>query len=145
MRTLFVLLLLIPTLGFATEISVIGVREARLFRAKISPRGTVGALSDSWFRSAVRSKKLTEYLGTSAGVSSVNQLGSALETFSDGSMNAYGWCYRVDGEVSDLLADEYALRGKEKSIAWFYAYARFEGGKWTAMCVPADHVPTPVK
>jgi hypothetical protein len=57
-------------------------------------------------------------------------------------MNAYGWCYKVDGVESGLMADQYVFTGQEKSIEWFYAYARMEKNRWTAMCVPADHLPT---
>lgn len=140
MRVTAVLLFFILPAAQAAQFRVLGVQNQVLLEAELPidpPSVKLGELTDRVLRAA----PLNEYTGSSAGLSSVNGLGSALEVVSDTDMNAYGWCYKVDGVESNLLADQYVLTGHEKTIDWFYAYARMENNRWTAMCVPADHVP----
>lgn len=148
-RTVLSILLLLVSLtapyqAFAQEVTfrVLGVQGQVLFEehAELST-ALLGEASHTLLSRALRERSLHQYQGSSAGVSSVNDLGSALEVLSDTQMNAYGWCYRVDGEISDLLADQYRLTGNERQIDWFYAYAHLEKNDWTSMCVPADHKP----
>lgn len=131
-------------LAFAQKVAfrVLGVQGQVLLEdhAELSP-GSLGEASHTLLSKALREQSLHQYEGSSAGVKSINELGSALEVLSDTQMNAYGWCYRVDGEISDLLADQYRLTGSERQIEWFYAYAHLEKNDWTSMCVPADHKP----
>ena len=133
-----------PHQAFAQEVTfrVIGAQGKVLFEelAELST-GSLGEASHTLLSRALRERSLHQYQGSSAGVTSVNELGSALEVLSDTQMNAYGWCYRVDGEISNLLAEQYRLTGSEQQIEWFYAYAHLERNDWTSMCVPADHKP----
>lgn len=143
-RCLLVLALLSAIPGFAAETAfrVLGVQGKVLFeRTLSSPSGTLGQATDQALNQALSEKKLRQYAGSDAGVVSINGLGGALEVLSDAEMNAYGWCYRVDGRSSDLLASEYVLTGKEARIDWYYAYAHLDKDTWTSMCEPADHEP----
>lgn len=136
--------LLATTIAFAqpTSFRVLGVQGQTLLEQSIETAAEpLGRISDSIFKKAVQQGKLRQYQGSVAGVSSINDLGSALEVLSDTQMNAYGWCYRVDGQVPTFLAEQYQLTGHEISIEWFYAYAHLDRNNWKAMCVPADHVP----
>ena len=121
---------------------VIGVRREIILESahRISSQ-TLGQFTNTELSSARVQNLILEYKGSSAGVSSINGLGSALEVLSDTEMNAYGWCYTVDGVESGLLADQYKLTGQESNITWFYAYAHMTKNKWVSMCTPADHFP----
>jgi hypothetical protein len=124
--------------GKETLFRVLGVQKQVLLETSYS---SSGKLSNKLLEKAIVDKKLQKYQGSDRGVNSINELGSALEVLSDTQMNAYGWCYRVDGKVSDLLADQHLLTGQEQQIEWFYAYAYFEKDEWKSMCIPADHMP----
>lgn len=126
----------------AATFRVQGIRGEVLFeRTTSTAHETLGSLTDQLLREAVAQNQLHAYLGSNQGVTSINDLGSALEVLSDTEMNAFGWCYQIDGDTSDRLAHEYALTGKEQAIEWYYAYAHLNRNEWTAMCVPADHRP----
>lgn len=125
----------------AASFEVVGIRGAVLLMKNVEPVGSVGKLSDLVLIDALRTGHLGEYTGSDRGITSINRLGSALEVLSDTEMNAYGWCYLVDGIESGRMADEFVLTGRERSVKWFYAYAHMIGDVWTAMCVPADHLP----
>jgi len=126
----------------AATLRVLGVRGEVLLQETVDTgSGSIGALTHRTLENALASGRIGEYRGYETGVASVNHLGSASEVLSDIRMNAYGWCYKVDGEISGLLADQYILTGQEKQIDWFYAYARLERDRWTSMCVPANHLP----
>jgi hypothetical protein len=138
-----ILALLATNVAFAQPVSfrVVGVQGNVLLEQRAEVAGSLGQASHRVLQDATVGGLLQQYRGSEAGVNSINGLGSALEVLSDTQMNAYGWCYQVDGEVSDLLADQYVLTGQESRIEWFYAYARLDRGQWTSMCVPADHEP----
>jgi hypothetical protein len=63
----------------------------------------------------------------------------ALEVVSDTQMRAYGWCYKVNGEVFEKFAEEVYLNDSD-DIEWFFAYAWYDKG-WVSMCNPAYAVP----
>jgi hypothetical protein len=126
-----------------TLFRVLGVRgEVLLERRIVLSGGSLGRVSDTLLKQAQSARLIRQYQGSEGGVTSINDLGSALEVLSDTQMNAYGWCYHVDGRESGLLAHQYALTGTERQIEWFYAYAHLDRNQWKAMCVPADHQPT---
>ena len=136
--------ILLPCLSEALTFTVKGVAGKVLFQKEVSsPQGTLGTLSDQTLNDALRTHVISQYTGSDAGVASINDMGSAMEVLSDTDMNAYGWCYSVDGKGSDLMSDQYRLTGAEKSLVWFYVAAEMRGGKWTSMCTPADHLPKP--
>ncbi len=129
------------SMAHAATFRVLGVQGQVLLEQRVEAVGTLGQVSNAALEAAVTEERLDQYLGSEQGVNAINHLGSALEVLSDTVLNAYGWCYRVDGHASDLLANEYFFTGQETLIEWFYAYARFERTAWTAMCIPAKHVP----
>jgi hypothetical protein len=141
------LLLSSSSLCFAQELTfqVLGARNQLLFQTKTlaSPSSlTVGRLSHAVLESALKQNLLNEYQGSESGVASINQLGGELEVLSSNEMNAYGWCFKVDGVLGELPADQTKFTGTESRVEWFFGYAHLEKDQWTSMCAPADHIPS---
>lgn len=136
---LFILLaLLIAFPARALEIEVHGVAGKLLHAAKAEVKAgeTVGA-----FTARVLGASTLDFDGDEGGVRKIEGLGGELELLSDSEMNAYGWCYEVDGALSDLLAGDHPLTPEHGRLKWFFAYASYDSGKWTGFCLPADHRP----
>jgi hypothetical protein len=128
------------TLAQEIEFRVLGVQGRAILSQRVQfSTGSVGDLSHEVLEKALSQGLLRQYQGSEAGVSTIDGLGSALEVLSNTQMNAYGWCYRVDGQSSDLLAHQHNLSGNETRIEWFYAYAHLDKDEWKSMCVPAGH------
>ncbi len=125
-----------------THFRVLGIQGQVLMeqRSELSP-GSVGAITHAILVRSLAQGYVQQYQGSDSGVLSINGLGSALEVLSDTQMNAYGWCYRIDGKLPGIYANQYQLTGEETQIEWFYGYAHLEEKDWTSMCVPADHKP----
>lgn len=95
---------------------------------------TVGELTIAAFNSFGM-----DYVGTTAGINSIRNTVTgdlALEILSDHSMRAYGWCYRHNGQVPDVLADQLYIKSDSDKILWFFAYATYENGVWKDYCTP---------
>ena len=75
--------------------------------------------------------------GGTYGFSKIFEFGNELKTISKSEMKAYGWCFSVDGVTPETMADETPIRGTEKLIEWYYAYAHFKEGLWISQCVRA--------
>lgn len=121
---------------------VIGVNHEVVYEHRITSRFyDLGSLTERTLEAALASRGINEFRGSAGGVSSINKMGGVLEVLSDTEMNAYGWCYRVDGVSPDLMPNQYLLTGREAVIEWYYAYAHIDHDRWTSMCVPADHMP----
>lgn len=141
-RSVILLLVSFSAVAGQVNFKVTGVGGQTIYEAqKYFMPVTLGTLTNEVLEHALFRKQIAEYQGNDGGVLSINRLGNALEVLSDTEMNAYGWCYKVDGVAADLLANQYELTGNESTIEWFYAYARLEKNIWTSMCVPADHYP----
>lgn len=128
--------------GIDLTIRILGVNKKIVYQQKVTADfSNVGELTHSTLENALLQKKLTQYKGSTGGVNSINKMGAQLEVLSDTKMNAYGWCYKIDGLAPDLMPDDYQLTGKETVIDWFFAYAHIDHNTWTSMCTPADHMP----
>lgn len=78
------------------------------------------------------------YEGSERGIRVIKQSpvgDDALEIISNEEMRAYGWCYRVDGNVSKLYSDEHIIKIANSKIEWFYGYALYLRG-WINYCQP---------
>jgi hypothetical protein len=87
------------------------------------------------------------YQGVSAGFNQIfgSAIGlDAMEVISDTEMMAYGWCFEVDGEVPEVLADKVPVNKNTKIVSWFYGYAHFLNGEWVAQCLKS-HLRKPIK
>ncbi len=80
------------------------------------------------------------YLGSERGIRSIRQSltgDDALEIISNEEMRAYGWCFRVNDQVSKLYADEHRISSANDKIEWFYGYAHYVRGVWLNFCEPS--------
>ena len=80
-----------------------------------------------------------EFIGNKYGMNSI--LGTptgndAIVIVSKTEMRAYGWCYAVNGIVSDTLRPNQVEVSDSDHVSWFYAYAWYDK-EWKEMCVPA--------
>jgi hypothetical protein len=130
--------------ALANPISMVavGVNNEVLFQERVEVGGlNLGQLTDQTFAAALAAHDLNNYKGCLEGVISINHLGKGLEVISPSELNAFGWCYEIDGSPLSVLANEYYFTGHESVVKWFYAYSHLSGSVWSAACTPADHVP----
>lgn len=130
---LFLIFLSIP--AFAIDVEFVGPCEDKPFLVKkirSTTARTVGELTID-----VLEKTGTPYLGNSRGLNQIyhSPIGmDALEVISDNEMMAYGWCFEIDGKITETLADETNLDGI-KRIKWFFGYAHYLNGDWVGQCL----------
>lgn len=80
-----------------------------------------------------------QYQGVPQGFNQIfnSPLGlDALEILSDEEMLSYGWCFEVDGKVTEDFADQISLKGVKK-IQWFFGFAHYVKGEWKSFCQKA--------
>lgn len=90
---------------------------------------SVGAISVKVFN-----EYAIPFVGAERGVNELYGFGNELEIISKSEMKAYGWCYSVDGLISEEMADSTFVTNQDSSILWFYAYAHYDKGVWTSQC-----------
>ncbi len=138
------LLLTFLTIGissaFSQEIEFIGpCSHEPIFSQEFSPKfETIGDLTVY-----VLDKNKISYLGNEEGINSVfgTPVGSdAIEVLSDTDMRSYGWCFFVDGKLSDVYAHQYLLNSTIQKVQWIYSYALLKKDKWVSMCEKAYKV-----
>lgn len=61
----------------------------------------------------------------------------AMEVISDSEMKSYGWCFEVDGKLSEVMPGDYKIGPKTQSVRWFIGYAHYKNGNWISQCTPA--------
>ncbi len=62
----------------------------------------------------------------------------ALVVIDDQTMLAFGWCFKHNGKIKELMANEIeVLRGDK--VEWFYGHARMENNTWTQQCVEGPY------
>lgn len=86
-------------------------------------------------------KNRIPYQGNERGMNQIlnSPLGlDALDVVSDTVMFAYGWCYRVNGVIPDVFAEDVYLDESIKTIEWFYGYSEFRVNAWVSMCIPPE-------
>jgi hypothetical protein len=103
---------------------------------------SLGSLTDRILSEAARREGL-DYEGNDGGVIRIAGLGNAISVISDTEMKAYGWCFRLNGEVPELMANEVTDLGETDVVEWYYAYAHYRGGEWIAQCRPLGDEPLP--
>ena len=77
--------------------------------------------------------------GAEQGISSIFNTPTgldAIEVISDTEMNAYGWCYSVNGFEPGTYPNEFSIK-QQDSILWWYGFAKYKGGKWITQCTPS--------
>lgn len=121
----------------SVEFVLLGARSFARHQGELTQPRTVGSLAVELLN---RSK--IPFTGGDYGISKIRDRGGELEVLSDTQMRAYGWCYTVDGKLSDVMSDKFEIpAGSTAKIRWFYAYAFYDRGNWISYCTPADHLP----
>ena len=62
----------------------------------------------------------------------------ALDVLNDQEMRAFGWCYTVDGQLSDAFMHQQPITN-QSVVRWFFAYSYYQSGVWTDFCLPATY------
>lgn len=79
------------------------------------------------------------HIGSPQGIISIRNTISgdqAIEILSDRSMRVYGWCYRFNGAIPEVLANQLYPQFATDEIRWFFGYASYQDGVWKDYCTP---------
>jgi hypothetical protein len=137
---MFILIVSMFTVStFAATLEIIGpCEEAPLFSGKIelanNKVSTVGKVTID-----ALDKNKIPYLGSHEGINSIydTPVGiDAYEILNDEDMNAYGWCYSVNGVSPELYPHEVSVKAGDK-IVWWFGYAQYVNGQWLTQCLPS--------
>ena len=134
-----ILSLLVALTAHTASLEVVGgCSPEPIFRteAPILPRESLGAFTVRAF-----SDNGLEFIGAEHGINSIQGSPTgeeALEIISREEMNAYGWCYELNGRLFEgTYPDEVFPASDQDEITWFYGYAHYFRGEWKTMCEPA--------
>lgn len=127
----FIFLLFFCSSVFAIDFRIVGKESAVLFEKNLEANlnESLGAITIDIFE-----RFSIPYKGSDVGILSIGGIGKRTELISDWEMKVYGWCFSVNGEVVDRLADSVYLRGQSDTVIWFYSYAHYLNGEWVGMC-----------
>lgn len=131
------ILLVVSASALAVQVEFVGpCSEKPLYSVKTQATKAkdVGTLTVE-----VLDKAQIQYQGVPQGFNQIfnSPLGlDALEILSDEEMLSYGWCFEVDGKVTEDYADQISLKGVKK-IQWFFGYAHYVRGEWKSFCQKA--------
>lgn len=134
----FLILFLYASTAFPLQWEVIGCESDKpVYTGRVIPslKKTVGEISVEIFES-----NKIPYIGTAEGIRSIlgTPIGDdSLVIESDTKMRAYGWCFTIDGVLSETLVDQTYLQNTESTLVWYYAFAQYDSGKWVSFCTPA--------
>ena len=73
---------------------------------------------------------ITSIINTPTGKDSVEDLG-------EGKIRAYGWCYTINGVITQASPKETMLSSNDDQITWFFGYSTYENDKWSDYCEPS--------
>ena len=80
------------------------------------------------------------YQGSEQGLNSIFKTPTgldAMEVLSDTEMRSYGWCFEVDGKITETYPSETFLTARSNQVTWFFGYAHYKNGEWISQCEPA--------
>ncbi len=80
-----------------------------------------------------------DYIGSERGMNSILNTPTgmdAMEIISDREMNAYGWCYSVNGFSPEVYPDEFEMKEGDV-VKWWFGYAHYYEGQWLTQCSPS--------
>ncbi len=103
----------------------------------IDQKVTANDVSLGDFTIAVLEKNNIAYVGTKYGVNSINESpvgDNALIVLNDQEMLAFGWCYKIDGAISEKMPDQVMLNENTMDVHWYYGFAHYFNGEWISQC-----------
>lgn len=127
-----ILLLNLISVCFAITVDVIGPKSEiyiPLTNLEVNLDDNLGKISVDFFK-----QNNLIFLGSEAGITTINNLGNDIEIVSDTEMKAYGWCFSINGEVPETMSNVSFLTQQSDHLRWYYAYAHFKDGAWIAQC-----------
>lgn len=77
-----------------------------------------------------------DHIGSERGINSIINTPTAMEIISDREMNAYGWCYRVNGFSPEVYPNEFKVQEGDE-VVWWFGYAHYLEGQWLTQCSPS--------
>lgn len=78
------------------------------------------------------------YVGSKYGINAINNspIGDdALIVLNEQEMLAFGWCYKVDGIISEKMPDQVVIDNNTMDVHWYYGFAHYFNGEWVSQCV----------
>lgn len=78
------------------------------------------------------------FVGSKYGINTIKNSpvgDEALIVLNDHEMLAFGWCYKIDGIVSEKMPDEVVLDDSTMDVHWYYGFAHYFNGEWVSQCV----------
>lgn len=90
---------------------------------------------------AVLEKNQIPFLGDEKGIRSIQNTvigDEAIEIISNSEIKIYGWCFRLNGKLSEKYIHEIFSEKETDQIEWFFSYAHYLDGQWKAYCVPTS-------
>ncbi len=140
LRTLILLLSIWMTSpkAQAVHLWVVGPENKIYLNTEVDPlliktQRSVGALSIDVF-----TQMRLPFKGYESGILEINGLGNLIAVDSHQVMRYYGWCYTLNGRLSENMPDQTFVQYPNDQIVWFYGYAmQDDNGNWQ-QCLPAN-------
>ena len=78
-----------------------------------------------------------DFIGSEYGINSIQ--GSpygdeAIKIIGENEILAFGWCYQIDGKVSEKMPYEIIVDDSLKNVRWYYGFAHYLNGEWISQC-----------
>jgi len=77
------------------------------------------------------------YQGSEQGLNSILNSPTGLDAtviISDSEMKSYGWCFKINGVIPEVYANEVFINTTTDQVLWFWGYAHYKDGEWIAQC-----------
>ncbi|MCK5883550.1 MAG: hypothetical protein KAG61_07660 [Bacteriovoracaceae bacterium] len=145
MKQLLVLLLLLSCSYLHAATATVQILEVcndniiHSFTQEFEGQTTVSAVTLRSFK-----ENNIPYQGAEQGINSILETATgmdALEILSDTQMRAYGWCFRINGHLSDEMMHQTFFQ-ESATITWYYGFSSYDSGEWSGFCTPARIVST---
>lgn len=129
------LFILISFSTYAINLEVIDMDGAPLFEQEIKVKlpSTVGDITINLFE-----KNKINYEGNRFAISEIFNIGNSTDIVSPTEMKAYGWCFSIDGQITETMPHETDVFNQNTLIRWFYGYAHFKNGEWVGQCLESS-------
>lgn len=77
------------------------------------------------------------FQGSEQGLNSILNSPTGLDAMvmiSESEMKAYGWCFKINGVIPEVYANEVFINSLTDQVVWFWGYAHYLNGDWIAQC-----------
>lgn len=134
MKLSFVLSLLFVFQSFGITITIDYSLDEPIFKS--THQAELSKSVGENFISFLELKKIP-YEGSFEGINSLFNVPKK-STAQDGVTKYFGWCYSINGKLSDAYGADVYFESQNDHLHWFYGYAALlPDGTWSEMCLPA--------